>query len=359
MKFDFVIGNPPYQASTTNNRMEPIYQHFYESAEMIASRYLLITPARFLFNAGLTPKEWNNKMLNDEHLKVEYFNQNASEIFSNTDIKGGVAVIYRDSTKKFGAIHQFIPNNNLRSLFTKFSGDTHQSIESIICGGRSDLKFNNLCLKTYPTIKKDRLKAIQSKSTKKITELAPNEEFELKSSAFEVLPYIFKDEKPQDISSYYRILGWTDAKRTYRWIEKKYMTPRYEKNNLQCYKVFIPKASGKGELGEILGTPVIGEPNDSATPTFIGIGQFATYTEAENASKYLKTKFARILLGILKITQDVVASKFKFVPIQDFSINSDIDWTKSVTEIDNQLYSKYNLTEDEIKFIETTAKEMK
>ena len=71
MKFDFVIGNPPYQESQeTNNRAEPIYPYFYDAAEKVASSYMLISPARFLFNAGLTSKDWNEKMLNDEHLKI-------------------------------------------------------------------------------------------------------------------------------------------------------------------------------------------------------------------------------------------------------------------------------------------------
>ena len=112
MKFDFCIGNPPYQISNSvNNRQEPIYPSFYDAAEQISNKYILISPARFLFNAGLTPKEWNQKMLNDKHVKVEYFNQNSAEIFTNTDIKGGVAIMYRDSEVDFGAIGNFIPEH--------------------------------------------------------------------------------------------------------------------------------------------------------------------------------------------------------------------------------------------------------
>ncbi len=89
--FDFVIGNPPYQSgdNESNSRQEPVYQYFYDSAERFGEKYMLISPARFLFNAGLTPKEWNKKMLSDEHLKVEKYVQNGNEVFANTDIKGG------------------------------------------------------------------------------------------------------------------------------------------------------------------------------------------------------------------------------------------------------------------------------
>lgn len=363
MKFDFVIGNPPYQASTTNNRKEPIYQYFFDSAEKVGKHYLLISPARFLFDAGLTKKDWNKKMLNDEHVKVEWFNSKATEVFPNTDIKGGVAVIYRDSDKKFGAIKEFIPNPTLRAIAKKVASKKELSLESIICGGRSDLKLNDYALSTFPNIKRDRLLAIQKNKKKnqekEVTELAQNEEYELKSSVFEVLPYLFRESKPKNTANFYRILGTVDGERAYRWIDKNLVTPRYKKNNLNSYKVFVPKAYGKGELGEVMGSPTIAYPNDSATPTFIGVGEFDTENEAINSCKYLKTKFARVLLGIKKVTQDLVASKFKYVPIQNFSNSSDINWDKSIDQIDQQLYKKYDLSKDEINFIETNAKEMK
>lgn len=94
------------------------------------------------------------------------------------------------------------------------------------------------------------------------------------------------------------------------------------------------------------------------TQTFIGIGKFDSHNEAINASKYIKTKFARAMLGILKITQDCPAPKWKYVPLQNFTTNSDINWSKSIAEIDKQLYKKYGLDKQEIEFIETHVKEM-
>ena len=359
MKFDFVIGNPPYQVSTSNNnRQEPIYPFFYDSAQEISDHYMLITPARFLFNAGLTSKEWNKKMLSDPHLKLEYFNQNGAEVFPNTDIKGGVAIIYRDATRNFGAIEEFIPDENLKHLAHKIKSFKEKCLSSIMFGGRSDLKFNDVFLRKYPNSTKDRLLAIQKKHPE-VKELSPNEEYELKSSTLEVLHYAFYDEEPKDDKNFYKILGLENGKRVYRWIEKKYMVPRYpENNNIDRYKVFIPKASGTGKFGEILSDPIVAEPKTSSTPTFIGLGNFDTIIEASNASKYVCTKFARAFLGILKITQDIVPSKWKYVPLQDFTADSDIDWSKSVHEIDLQLYRKYGLSDEEISFIETHVKEM-
>ena len=107
MKFDFVIGNPPYQDETLGDNKgyaPPVYHKFLEESYKIANTVEMIHPARFLFNAGSTPKQWNEQMLNDPHIKVKLYEQNSSKIFANTDIKGGVAVTYRDIKKNFGKI---------------------------------------------------------------------------------------------------------------------------------------------------------------------------------------------------------------------------------------------------------------
>lgn len=110
MKFDFIIGNPPYQDSTSvNNRAGAVYNYFYDISEELSDRYCLISPARFLFNTGLTPKEWNKKMLANPHLKVVLFEQDATKIFPQTDIKGGIAILYYDKKENFGAIKEFVP----------------------------------------------------------------------------------------------------------------------------------------------------------------------------------------------------------------------------------------------------------
>ena len=89
MKFDFCIGNPPYQEETEGTSDKPVYNYFMDEAYKIADKTVLISPARFLFNAGKTPTAWNEKMLNDPHLKVLFYEQDSSKVFSNTDIKGG------------------------------------------------------------------------------------------------------------------------------------------------------------------------------------------------------------------------------------------------------------------------------
>lgn len=359
MKFDFAIGNPPYQDSTSvNNRSGAVYPYFYDTAQKVAKKYILISPARFLFNTGLTPKEWNNKMLSDPHLKVIHYEQDAAQIFPSTDIKGGVVVMYRDSKVSFGAIEEFIPDENLRNIASRFSRDADHNLSSIIYGGRSDLKFTNTFLKAFPQSVNDRLAAIQKKHPN-ASRLSPNEEYELKSSTFDVLPYAFLETEPVPGSDYFKLLGLAGGKRFAKWIKREYMEPRYPNdNNIADYKVLVPESNGSGTFGEVLSSPVVAEPYESSTPTFISIGKFKTESEAMNALKYIKTKLVRALLGILKKTQHNAAANWAYIPLQDFTPASDIDWSASIADIDRQLYRKYGLSEEEIAFIETHVKEM-
>ena len=352
MKFDAVVGNPPYQDSTSvNNRDGAVYPFFYDAAESIAPKYSLISPARFLFNTGLTSKEWNKKMLLNTHFKVVKFEEDATKIFPNTEIKGGVAITFYDREQNFGAIEEFIPDEKIRGIANHFKNDPENNLSSIVFSGRSDLKFSELFIKHYPQSINDRIDAIRI-SHPDVTALSPNEEYELKSSTFEVLPYAFLDDEPQSSGDYYKILGLVSAKRCYKWIHKKYMVPRYVVNNVNSYKVLLPESNGSGKFGEALSTPVVVAPGVSSTPTFIGIGNFTTQQEAENLLKYLSTRFARALLGVLKKTQHNPAAVWAYIPIQDFTKASDIDWSQKIDEIDKQLYKKYNLSLEEIDFIE-------
>jgi hypothetical protein len=156
------------------------------------------------------------------------------------------------------------------------------------------------------------------------------------------------------------VFGLIKNNRTYRFIPAKYIE---EHKNTNKFKVLLPKSNGSGALGEVvptalIGEPVIGKVGTGYTQSFISIGAFNTIKEAESCLKYIKTKFVRSMLGVLKVTQDNNKDVWKYVPLQDFSKNSKIDWTKSISEIDQQLYAKYKLHQDEIEFIEKMIKPM-
>jgi len=333
MKFDFVIGNPPYQEERqgTSTTALPIYHSFMNGAYTVGNVVELITPARFLFNAGRTPKEWNAKMLNDTHLKILMYEQDASKIFPWTDIKGGVAISYRNVAESYGAIETFTIYNEVNSVLKKVKPyievDGNFSFKMFVA-----TKFNVKSLFCdFPQYE--------------------GHERRLSSNVlnFECFHEEFIDG---DITVY----GVLNGKRTKKYINKRYIDSTDE--NISKYKIVTPKADGNGNFGDMLTNPEILYPDSGFTHTFLGIGGFEKKKEAENALKYVKTKFARALLSVLKVTQDLNAEKWKFVPLQDFSESSDINWNTSISDIDRQLYSKYKLSEEEINFIESKVKEM-
>ena len=165
---------------------------------------------------------------------------------------------------------------------------------------------------------------------------------------------IFFENSPVK-DNYIKIYGLYNKKRSSMYIESKYIdTPE----NFKGYKVLLSKANGSGKFGEALSKMIISNPYEGHTQSFISIGNFSNVDEAINTEKYIKTKFARCLLSVLRTTQDITPYKWKYVPLQDFTSSSDIDWTQSIANIDQQLYKKYNLSEEEIQFIETNVKEM-
>lgn len=341
MKFDVVIGNPPYQDQSIGDSTQspPIYHLFIDESIKIGEKVLLITPGRFLFNAGATPKAWNKKMLSSRNYKVIFYEQKSSKIFKDTDIKGGIAISYLDKNLDIEPIEIFSNFEEINSMVKKIRKSNITSLSTVMCG-QNQYKFTDKLHEDFSGID---------------GRLSKGHKYDLTTSIFEKLPEIFLDEV-DDKDKYIRILGREKGKRVFKWVKIEYIRPN---ENLHAYKVLLPKSNGSGAIGEVLSTPLIGEPLIGYTQTFISVGFFDNVLEVENLLKYIKTKFARVLLGVLKITQDNPPEKWKYVPLQDFTDSSDIDWSKSIPEIDQQLYRKYGLDQKEIDFIETNVKEMK
>ena len=343
MKFDFVIGNPPYQDETIGDNKgfaPPVYHKFLENSYKIGDVVEMIHPARFLFNAGSTPKQWNEQMLQDPHLKVLYFEQDSSKVFSNTDIKGGVVITHHDNVKDYGAIGTFTAYEELNAICKK------------VRDNNTFFSFSDMVVTAYSYRLTDKMHTDHPEA---IGQLSSGHAYDMKSNIFERLPQIFYNEKPQDGAEYIQILGRENNERIYKYVRRDYINTV---SSLDKYKIFLPKANGIGVLGEVLSAPILCEPMIGATETFLSIGAFEQQSEAEAALKYIKTKFARVLLGVLKTTQDITPEKWKCVPLQDFTTSSDINWSASIPDIDKQLYKKYNLSDEEINFIETKVKEM-
>ena len=341
MKFDVVVGNPPYQseANGESTRDEPIYQYFMELSYKLSDLVILITPARFLFDAGQTPKSWNKKMLNDQHLKVVKYERDSNTVFPRTDIKGGVVITLHDTRKKYYPIVTFTPYKKLSEINDKVWNNANNYSLSEIVSSRGNYRFSKKLFQDFPDIKH---------------KLGQGTGNMIVSNSFEKLPEIFVKNKNFD-GRYLVFLGLNKKKRVYRYIKREYVQ---ENKYIDKYKVILPKSNGNGLFGEVLSSPLIEKPFACSTDTFISIGPIDCEFEASSILKYIKSKFLRAMLGIRKVTQDNPRSTWRTVPLQDFTQNSDVDWTKSVSDIDKQLYKKYNLSEDEIKFIEMKVQAM-
>ncbi|MFE9207521.1 Eco57I restriction-modification methylase domain-containing protein [Micromonospora sp. NPDC007230] len=341
-KFDVVIGNPPYQEDSVGESTHnmPIYDKFMDAAYEVGTKVVLITPARFLSNAGFTPKAWNAKMLADEHLMVAHFEPDSNRLFPGlTDpIKGGIAVTYRDSERKLGPIGQFTKHPKLDAILHKVQASRGSSL--------TDLGITNDRQHRYT----DKMHEENPDARVLMSEGNP---YKLDAGAFGRLPFLFHEEMPTDGRDYVEVLGLSGRKRATRWLRRDYITGP---PSLDAYKVAVPAANGSGSttdfFGVALNNPTVLGPGVAVTSTFLTIGSFDTKSEAEALLKYVKSKFARAMLGILKVTQHNAAHTWRHVPNQDFSSASDIDWSQDIPGIDAQLYAKYGLDPEEAAFIE-------
>lgn len=227
-KFYAIIGNPPYQEQTEGNgRSNPIYPAFMDESYALAERVELITPGRFLFNAGQTPPSWNEKMLNDKHLKVLFYKSDSSEVFSNTDIKGGVAVTLRDEKEDFGAIGVFTAFPALNGIIKKVAATCGATLMlDSIFGSQRLYKFS------------DKFYADNADDPSVQELLGPGDRIKIVSSLLEKLPAFFLEERMNDDDI--KILGRVANRREYRYIAREYLR---DNAYIDAFKLFIPEAN--------------------------------------------------------------------------------------------------------------------
>lgn len=335
VKIKAVVGNPPYQEVNegNGNGANPLYHLFIDLGRKLSPIGSMIHPARFLFKAGKTPKDWNDKILSDPHFKVVDYWVKSIDIFNNVDVKGGIAVTMWNENEKCGPIGFFSPYPEVRNILNKVQSYNPQPFSDIVYP-RDLYKLTDKLYTENPW-----MEGRQSQGHR----------LDIGSSIFDVFPELFFDDAPNK-SEYIGLYGLLGRDRVTKWIKRSYVKLP---DNIDKFKVLVPKSNGSGAIGEVLSTPVIGH-----TLTFLSIGSFDEAPYAEECLKYIKTRFARLLLGTLKVTQDNPKDTWANVPMQDFTENSDIDWSKSVEEIDAQLYSKYNLSDEEIAFVESMIKPM-
>ena len=220
--FDYVIGNPPYQEefSSDGNKTyaAPVYNDFMDAVDGVAEHVELIHPARFLFNAGSTPKAWNKKMLEDTHFKVLHYEEDATKVFPNTDIKGGVAITYRDSEKEFGAIKVFTKYNELNSMLRKVTQDPDfKGMDSIVVT-RTAYRLTEKMHQDHPEARYK-----EDVDGNNIGQLSKGHDYDMSTNIFDRVPQIFFDQEPKDGHKYIQVLGRENNQRVYKYVREEYV----------------------------------------------------------------------------------------------------------------------------------------
>lgn len=337
------IGNPPYQDEAVGKQKTfngPIYNLFLDESYKLSGLVEMIHPARFLSEAGGTPKQWNRQMLADRHLRIVHYNGQSKGLFPDTEIKGGLAISLRDQKTNHEPIGLFTPYEELSSVVQKVcKRDDFVSFSTIVVT-RTAYRFTELMHADHPEA---------------ISQLSEGHPYDVSTNIFERLPQIFFNEVPNDGHGYIRIIGRIGNSRTMKYVRRDYIR---RVDNLDYYKVLMSSANSNGIFGELLTPPFVAPPKVGNTETFISIGKFQNIDNAEAAVKYIRTKFVRTLLGILKRTHHISPEVWQYVPLQDFSASSKIDWSQDVADIDRQLYKIYKLTDREINFIERNVQPM-
>lgn len=339
MKFNVIVGNPPYQENIDENRSlaKQLFPKFIELGILANPQYLsLITPSRWFTADG---QDNSFPKLRDFVKEHNHFSTivscNGKKIFPNTELGG---VCYFLWTPLYSGDTEFVDNQNeekdilRRPLFEKDL--------SII------LPLNKISSIAKKVVKSQGFIALNTITTGRDAFGIVGKNFNAisKDKAF---PNSVEVQCAHEIKRYY---------------EKDRITKNTQ--ILNSYKVFISKGNGGAGLltddkaVNIIGKSYIAEPNVACTDSMIPFGAFDNIHETTNLQKYMKTKFLRFMVGILKVSQNLYQNVYQFVPLQNFTAESDIDWSKSVVEIDNQLYRKYNLSEEEISFIERVIKPM-
>lgn len=341
MEFDAIVGNPPYQEMDGGAQASanPIYNKFVIAAEKTKPNYVsMIMPSRW-YAGGKGLDEFRDRMLNDICLQVLHDFLNPDELFPNTNIRGGLCY--------------FLWNKNYDNSKDLTHVITHSG-KQIISDSMRPMKIEGAEIF---------IRNVEAVSIiKKVSEIS-RESFENHVSSRKPFGLDTTFAKSSDFKSSKN--GLKDAVECYGkgwkigYLEKSFITQNSAW--IDEWKVFTARANNIGtELNDDNMVTKLGKPRLICTESYLllGIGLKLNESSAKNLCKYFTTKFARFMHSLAKASQDATAKTYKFVPLQDFTANSDIDWSKSIPEIDAQLYKKYALSQDEIDFIEKMIKPM-
>ena len=343
MKFTAIVGNPPYQltdgSGAAGDAAMPIYNRFVEIAKDIKPTYIsMIMPSKWMIG-GRGLQQFRKDMIEDTHIEKLFDYENDREIFPNTHIDGGLCYILWNNDYSGKVNYAYKPTDGGQLVYQR---DLKKEASS---------PFIVRDFRRQGIIKKVTVKGAFSKIVSARKPFGINTDL---FNAKERYPeYGISDTNYDNSCLCWGVVGIKGgAKRVKAYINRT-VIPK-NSNWIDKYKLGISKSYSTGAIN--FPELIVAGPNVVFTETFLVIGPFDTEKEQLNCLKYTETNFFKLLLffgkGSMQVTQDV----FCYVPLQDFTPQSDIDWSKTVPEIDQQLYAKYNLSADEINFIESMIK---
>ena len=346
MKINAIVGNPPYQindgSGASDDAANPIYQIFVRIAKQIRPEYFsLIMPSKWMIGGKAVLKPFRKEMMEDKHIASIYDYEDSGECFNGQHIDGGICYFLWSNKHNGKLRYTYISTNKEFFVSTRFLSD-----------GNSDI-----------VIRDNRRQSIIAKTS---TNCSLFKEIVSLTQPFGIRKDLFNSPERYPLSNLqsepfygcvkiYGVKGIKGgARRTIGYISPKIITKN--KAAVNKYKLFFTTSYSTNAFNPP--ETIIGEQNSVCTETFLLIGPFDTEIEQKNCYKYICTNFFKTLLffgrGTMQVSQDV----FRFVPLQDFTSLSDIDWNKSILEIDNQFSAKYHLSNEEIAFVESMIKPM-
>ena len=337
MEFDAIVGNPPYQLEGHGQKGLPIYQYFVEAAQKLNPPHISMIMKANWYTDGNELEKFRNKMLAAKKMEILHDFVDSRDCFKNVEIKGGVCYFLWNRDKK----------DSITTVVSHFENETTS------CKRDLSSETFGVFFRDYNSMKI--MEKIISKTEKYFSDyVSSNDPFGFDLREEHSAKRIKVDYKMQPFSNsvgfYYN--GW--RKEGIGYVNKSLIRKHTEWVNK--YKVLIPKAWGTGKTQTDRLNPFIIKPNTCCTETYLVIGPFDNEALCNNICKYIATAFFHFCVSVIKITQNSMQGHYKFVPLQDFTSKSDIDWNKAIPEIDKQLYKKYNLSKEEITFIERMIK---